>query len=115
MAKTVGSQNKLIKKSLFVEANGTTGQDLDDDDDDVVELIPISDEGYHDATGSSVTFAFKETHGKDKLLILFEDVDITFEDHGFIAAIQQLAKTANGPIILTSNSKRFTAYNKFTP
>ncbi|XP_062020623.1 uncharacterized protein LOC133737007 isoform X2 [Rosa rugosa] len=99
-----GSQNKLIMKSRFVEATGTTGQDLDDD---VVELIPISDEESHDATGTSGTFAFKEDCCKDKLVILFEDVDITFqEERGFIAAIQQIAKTANGPIILTSNSPK---------
>lgn len=107
MANAVGSQNKLIMKSRFVEAIGTTGQEFDDDD--VVELIPISDEECHDATGTSVTFSVKEDRCKDKLVILFEDVDITFlEDRGFIAAIQQIAKTANGPIILTSNSKRFT-------
>ena len=42
-----------------------------------------------------------------KPLILFEDVDITFlEDRGFLAAIQQIAETAKGPMILTSNSKR---------
>ncbi|KAI9097944.1 hypothetical protein K1719_025715 [Acacia pycnantha] len=38
-------------------------------------------------------------------LILFEDVDILFpEDRGFIAAIQQIAETAKGPIVLTCNS-----------
>lgn len=41
-----------------------------------------------------------------KTLILFEDVDATlYEDHGFIATIQQLAETAKRPMILTSNSK----------
>ncbi|XP_050366091.1 uncharacterized protein LOC126784657 isoform X2 [Argentina anserina] len=104
VAKTVGSQNKLIMKSRFLGANGMTGQDLDDDD--VVELIPISDEECQDATGSSITCAFKEECSKDKLVILFEDVDITFEDRGFISAVQQIAKTANGPIILTSNSPK---------
>lgn len=39
-------------------------------------------------------------------LILFEDVDILFpEDRGCIAAIQQIAETAKGPIVLTCNSK----------
>ena len=40
----------------------------------------------------------------NKSLILFEDVDIAFdEDRGFIASILQLAKTTKRPIILTSN------------
>lgn len=44
--------------------------------------------------------------GKVKPLILFEDVDITFlEDRGFIAAVQHIAETAKGPLILTTNSK----------
>ncbi|XVF64588.1 hypothetical protein PTKIN_Ptkin09bG0180600 [Pterospermum kingtungense] len=41
---------------------------------------------------------------KFKPLILFEDVDISFpEDRGFVAAIQQIAEKAKGPVILTSN------------
>ncbi|MCI23552.1 ATPase family AAA domain-containing protein, partial [Trifolium medium] len=49
----------------------------------------------------------KNTVACDKVqtLILVEDVDILFpEDRGCIAAIQQIAETARGPIILTSNS-----------
>ncbi|XP_028774992.1 uncharacterized protein LOC114731905 isoform X2 [Neltuma alba] len=45
--------------------------------------------------------------GYDKVqtLILIEDVDILFpEDRGCIAAIQQIAETAKGPIVLTCNS-----------
>lgn len=100
----MGSQNKHIVKSLFVEANGMTDHEFNDE---VVELIPISDEDSHDATETSVKSDYKEDQSKVKHLILFEDVDITFlEDRGFLAAIQQIAKTAKGPIILTSNSKR---------
>lgn len=43
---------------------------------------------------------------KVKPLILFEDVDITFlEDRGFVAAMEQIADTAKGPLVLTTNSK----------
>ena len=104
VANPMGSQNKHIVKSLFVEANGMTDQEFNDE---VVELIPISDEDSHDATETFVKSDYKEDQSKVKHLILFEDVDITFlEDRGFLAAIQQIAKTAKGPIILTSNSKR---------
>lgn len=42
----------------------------------------------------------------NKIIILFEDVDIVFdEDRGFISTILQLAETAKRPIILTSNKK----------
>ncbi|KAH0989402.1 hypothetical protein GBA52_000885 [Prunus armeniaca] len=102
VANPMGSQNKHIVKSLFVEANGMTDLEFNDE---VVELIPISDEDSHDATETSVKSDYKEDQSKVKHLILFEDVDITFlEDRGFLAAIQQIAKTAKGPIILTSNS-----------
>lgn len=98
------SPNKHIVKSLFVEANGMTDHEFGDE---VAELISISDEDSHDATETSVKSDAKDDQSQVKTLILFEDVDITFlEDRGFIAAIQQIAKTAKGPIILTSNSKR---------
>jgi hypothetical protein len=43
-------------------------------------------------------------------LILFEDVDLAFtEDRGFVAAIQQIAEKAKGPVILTSNCKRLAS------
>lgn len=106
MANPEGSQNKSIVKSPFVDANGMTDHEMDDD---VIELIAVSDEDSHEATETSVKSVSKEDYSEVKHLILFDDVDITFlEDRGFIAAIQQIAKTAKGPIILTSNSKRFT-------
>lgn len=78
---------------------------------EVIELIQISDEDtpYHATRAEK--FALKENDApfeqqKVKPLILFEDVDITFlEDRGFVAAIEQIANTAKGPLILTTNSK----------
>ncbi|MCO5560256.1 hypothetical protein L7F22_013867 [Adiantum nelumboides] len=44
---------------------------------------------------------------KSLTVLLFEDVDMVFEDdRGFIAAVTQLAATAKRPIILTSNDKQ---------
>ncbi|KAH7421890.1 hypothetical protein KP509_13G080200 [Ceratopteris richardii] len=44
---------------------------------------------------------------KSLTVLLFEDIDMVFEDdRGFIAAITELAETAKRPIILTSNDKR---------
>ncbi|CAN6938823.1 unnamed protein product [Brassica oleracea] len=41
-----------------------------------------------------------------KPLILFEDVDISFaEDRGLVSAIQEIAKKAKGPVVLTANDK----------
>ena len=43
-----------------------------------------------------------------KPLILFEDVDISFaEDRGLVSAIQEIAKKAKGPVVLTANGKHF--------
>ncbi|PKI38434.1 hypothetical protein CRG98_041133, partial [Punica granatum] len=79
---------------------------------EVIELIQVSDEDTsYDATKAD-KFAMKENgvlcdRRKVKPLILFEDVDITFlEDRGFIAAIEQIADTAKGPLILTTNNSR---------
>ncbi|KAK1268639.1 hypothetical protein QJS04_geneDACA006871 [Acorus gramineus] len=45
-------------------------------------------------------------HAVNKSLILFEDVDIIFdEDRGFIGTLIQLAETTKRPIVLTCNSK----------
>ena len=86
----------------------------DEEMDGVIELITISDNGSHSPNGTS-----QRLHGKNgvftcdnvQTLILVEDVDILFpEDRGCIAAIQHLAETAKGPIILTSNSE-MTCYN----
>ena len=81
-------------------------------DNKVIEIIPISNEedsfGANGASGKRVCNDSETGFGqaKVKTLILFEDVDIIFpEDRGFVAAIQQIAEKAKGPVILTSNSK----------
>lgn len=74
---------------------------------DVVELIPISDEDDSKDVGGPAVKLTNSQNGA-KTLILFEDVDVTTcEDRGFIATIQQLAETAKRPMILTCNSKSF--------
>lgn len=46
-------------------------------------------------------------NNKEMTILLFEDVDLIFEDdRGFMAAVAQLATSAKRPIILTSNGKR---------
>ncbi|XP_057873994.2 uncharacterized protein LOC131079969 isoform X1 [Cryptomeria japonica] len=46
------------------------------------------------------------TQGRSKALILFEDVDMVFdEDRGFMGALLQIAETAKRPIVLTSNRR----------
>ncbi|XP_024451631.2 uncharacterized protein LOC7463160 isoform X5 [Populus trichocarpa] len=76
----------------------------------MVEVVPISDEDNSlGATEATVKFDSNDStiacgQGKLKHLILFEDVDLAFtEDRGFVAAIQQIAEKAKGPVILTSN------------
>ncbi|XP_058724512.1 uncharacterized protein LOC131595988 isoform X2 [Vicia villosa] len=76
--------------------------------DDVIEMIAISDVGDNSPGGASQKLHDNNgalTSGTVQSLILVEDVDIVFpEDRGCIAAIQHIAETAKGPIILTSNS-----------
>lgn len=110
MGHPVESQNNHIVKSPQSLPNGRASQEFENE---VVEVIPLSDEeAPHDGIGASAKFVCKENgtaHNQNEVkpLILFEDVDITFlEDRGFLAAIQQIAETAKGPMILTSNSKR---------
>ncbi|KAL2339795.1 hypothetical protein Fmac_007735 [Flemingia macrophylla] len=85
-----------------------SGKAAADVNDGVDELITISDDEAHSPNGSSWKLLGKNrVVSCDKLqtIILVEDVDILFpEDRGCIAAIQQIAETARGPIILTSNS-----------
>lgn len=87
----------------------------DEMDDGMVELITISDDEACGPAGTSQKLPCKNsvlTCHKVQTLILIEEVDILFpEDRGCIAAIQQIAETARGPIILISNSKltRYTS------
>ncbi|XP_010428843.1 PREDICTED: uncharacterized protein LOC104713430 [Camelina sativa] len=60
--------------------------------EDVVEVVPI--------------LHIQNDAANLKPLILFEDVDICFaEDRGLVSAIQQIAKKAKGPVVLTANDK----------
>ncbi|KAI5082912.1 hypothetical protein GOP47_0002655 [Adiantum capillus-veneris] len=62
------------------------------------EEVPVLQAEQHDVS--------KECD-KSLTVLLFEDVDMVFEDdRGFIAAVAQLAATAKRPIILTSNDKQ---------
>jgi hypothetical protein len=104
---TVSSQKKTVK--LLPTPASPNVKTADEKDDDVIEMITISDDGAHSPGGTSR----KLHHTNNALisnsvqtLILVEDVDILFpEDRGCIAAIQHIAETAKGPIILTSNSE----------
>ena len=81
-------------------------------DNEIIELIPLSDEDSQTAYRTHGKLVCKENgtandQNEIKTLILFEDVDATlYEDRGFTTTIQQLAETAKRPMILTSNSKR---------
>ncbi|KAK9270529.1 hypothetical protein L1049_026110 [Liquidambar formosana] len=104
----LGSQRKPIMNSSPALPNGKASQEFDNE---VIELIPLSDEeDPHETTGASGKFVCNESRTacdrrEIKSLVLFDDVDITFiEDRGFIAAIQQIAETAKLPMILTTNS-----------
>ncbi|XP_075650549.1 uncharacterized protein LOC142621123 isoform X2 [Castanea sativa] len=103
----VESQNNHIVKSPQSLPNCSASQEFENE---VVEVIPSDEEAPRDGIGASAKFVCKENgtvHNQSEVkpLILFEDVDITFlEDRGFLAAIQQIAETAKGPMILTSNS-----------
>ncbi|KAL5776969.1 hypothetical protein ACOSP7_009895 [Xanthoceras sorbifolium] len=103
----VDSQSKNIVKSAQTLCSGEAAQEVDSA---VIEVIHKADEETsHGVKETSGKFVYKERVVYDrahiKPLILFEDVDIFFpEDRGFIAAVQQIAEKAKGPVILTSNS-----------
>ena len=100
MDNTASSDKKYLSKSSPEIIEVTKGSE-----DEVVELIPLSDEDDPQliCSGNSIL----DCQNEIKTLILFEDVDATLsEDHGFLSTIQQLAQTAKRPMILTANSKR---------
>ncbi|KAK8552276.1 hypothetical protein V6N12_040881 [Hibiscus sabdariffa] len=87
-------------------------------DNEVIDLILMSDEedsfGANGVSGKCDCDDSETDFDLDKLkpLILFEDVDISFpKDHGYIAAIQKIAKTAKWPMILTSNNNNLVLPN----
>ncbi|KAL2638228.1 hypothetical protein AAZV13_06G103200 [Glycine max] len=102
---TSSSQKKTTKLSPASALQ--SGKAADEVNDGVNELITISDDEAHIPSGSSQKLLGKNnvvaSCDKVQTLILIEDVDILSpEDRGCIAAIQQIAETAKGPIILTS-------------
>lgn len=112
---TVGSQKKTLK--LLQAPASPNVKEAKEMDHDVIEMITLSDDGAHGPGGTSQKLhAIENTLTSDAVqtLILVEDVDILFpEDRGCIAAIQHIAETAKGPIILTSNSKKAGLPNNF--
>ncbi|CAK7346989.1 unnamed protein product [Dovyalis caffra] len=105
----VGPRSNNITKFPSDLPDGKLAQDLYSK---MIEVIPVSNEDDSlGATEATCKCASKERtvacgRGQLKPLILFEDVDITFtEDRGFVAAIQQIAEKAKGPVVLTSNSE----------
>ncbi|CDP18333.1 unnamed protein product [Coffea canephora] len=101
---TASSDKKYLSKSSPEIIEVTKGSE-----DEVVELIPLSDEDDPQliCSGNSIL----DCQNEIKTLILFEDVDATLsEDHGFLSTIQQLAQTAKRPMILTANN-----YNPILP
>ncbi|XP_031281321.1 uncharacterized protein LOC116139808 isoform X1 [Pistacia vera] len=107
MGNPLDLQNKNIMESTNILCNGEALQQVDDE---MIKVIRTSDkENSREVLGTLGKYVCKERTVYDraviKPLILFEDVDIIFaEDRGFIAAIQQIAEKAKGPVILTSNS-----------
>ncbi|XP_012570633.1 uncharacterized protein [Cicer arietinum] len=112
---TVSSHKKTVK--LLPAPAFPNVKASEEMDDDVIEMITISDDEDHSPSGTSqklhdINNAL--TSDTVQTLILVEDVDILFpEDRGCIAAIQHIAETAKGPIILTSNSKNAGLPDKF--
>ncbi|XP_057728037.1 uncharacterized protein LOC130943949 isoform X1 [Arachis stenosperma] len=100
------SQKKTMKLSPAMAL--PKDKTADEMDDGMVEPITISDDEACGPAGTSQKLPCKNsvlTCHKVQTLILVEEVDILFpEDRGCIAAIQQIAETARGPIILISNS-----------
>ncbi|XP_045803964.1 uncharacterized protein LOC123897403 [Trifolium pratense] len=107
LSEHTASSQKITTK--FPQAPAlVNGKAADEVNDGVVELITISDDEACNPGETSQKLHGKNTVACDKVqtLILVEDVDILFPgDRGCIAAIQQIAETARGPIILTSNSE----------
>ncbi|KAB5568603.1 hypothetical protein DKX38_002396 [Salix brachista] len=100
----VEPQRNSITKFSSVLPDGKLKQDFYSK---MVEVAPMLDED--NSLGATVKFDSNDStiacgQGQLKHLILFEDVDLAFtEDRGFVAAIQQIAEKAKGPVILTSN------------
>lgn len=113
MTNSQGSRNNFIEKCSSSLQENTAAKCLADE---VIELIHLSDDESKDDIKAVGEFEYiaesTSSQGEAKALILLEDVDIVFlEDRGFISAIQEIADTGKGPIILTSNSKSACGIN----
>ncbi|XP_010274309.1 PREDICTED: uncharacterized protein LOC104609641 isoform X2 [Nelumbo nucifera] len=105
---SMGSLKNPILGLSSAPLHSRASQELDSE---VIELNSTDEEEAENTMIESANNAngYKEngtasTHGGRKTLVLFEDVDIVFdEDRGFVSAIQQFAEKARRPIILTSN------------
>ncbi|XP_054788869.1 uncharacterized protein LOC129294480 isoform X2 [Prosopis cineraria] len=103
---TDGSPMKK-KRKLSLGLALPSNKASDELNEGVIGPIAISDDEVCPVATSCMLPGQRNLIGYDKVqtLILVEDVDILFpEDRGCIAAIQQIAETAKGPIILTCNS-----------
>ena len=74
---------------------------------------PKNSSNKHDPNLSTVSMKKKKSIDKTTL-ILFEDIDIVFDDldEGFHAAINSLIMTTKRPIVLTTSSQNFMATNR---
>ncbi|XP_068639047.1 uncharacterized protein [Aristolochia californica] len=96
-----GSQRN---QRCYFTSSGSNRTATQDFDAEVVELASNTCGQPKSVTGRSRNSQERRTLNKS--LILFEDVDIVFdEDRGLIGTILQLAETAKRPMILTCNSK----------
>ncbi|XP_042517517.1 uncharacterized protein LOC122091570 [Macadamia integrifolia] len=107
---TKRNPTRLCKKpTLELVTNQQISKTVHEFNNELIELTSSADEEELAGTKKGSWNDFKNNgtacgEGAKKTLILFEDVDIIFyDDRGFITAIQQFAKTARCPIILTSN------------
>ncbi|XP_014501576.1 uncharacterized protein LOC106762275 isoform X2 [Vigna radiata var. radiata] len=112
---STASSHKISPKSA--QALAMLSGKAADEVNGVDELITISDDEARSHSGSTLKL-HGENNDTEKYkihrLVLVEDVDILFaEDRGCIAAIQQIAETSKGPIILTSNSDNPGLRHKF--
>eukprot|EP00268_Persea_americana_P056580 TRINITY_DN6691_c0_g1_i9.p1 TRINITY_DN6691_c0_g1~~TRINITY_DN6691_c0_g1_i9.p1 ORF type:complete len:1428 (+),score=321.23 TRINITY_DN6691_c0_g1_i9:161-4285(+) len=102
-----GSRRKHSAGLCSAKENGIVSQESDCEVIEVTSTV-CKQELWNAMTPSqnATENRTSSSQGETKTLILFEDVDIIFdEDRGFTATLSQLAETAKRPMILTSNSK----------
>lgn len=102
-----GSRRKHSAGLCSTKENGIVSQESDCEVIEVTSTV-CKQEVWNARTPSqnATENRTSSSQGETKTLILFEDVDIIFdEDRGFTGTLLQLAETAKRPMILTSNSK----------